>query len=235
MAFRRRYTKNKKFNRNRKKIGRFMKHRYGRTRIPRAMGFPQQKVWYFKRHFETTSLLAAADGQDSIQTYQFTLDLLPAYADFQNLFDWYKINYITLNIMPYFSEATNTGTLVAFSTTSSVSNLRIFTAVDYNDNSTPASINAIREYQNCKVTRYIFGQKRKFRPRPLIETNTSNPDVQYPIGNPWVSTDTSGVQCPHFGLKLGVDTSVYNTASIAQNDVLLKIEGVMYIACKAPR
>lgn len=236
MAFRGRGKFNRRFVRNRKRVGTMMKKRYGGARRARAIGNPRQKVWYFSRHCELTSVPAGADGTDALVTRTFTLVDLPAPTDFTNLFDWYKINYVVVKMLPFFSEVNMTGvTSGVFSVNSSPANLRIFTCIDYNDGTAPASINEIREYKNCKVTPYIRGQTRKFKPRPTLVSDDATPDVQYPIGNPWISTDSTGDDCVHFGLKIGIDTSLLPADRIAASDILLRIECIYYISCKGAK
>lgn len=233
MAFRRTYRRRPMKRTNRRRT--FKKSINRKTTIPRALGYPKQNVYYFSRHCELTNIIAPADGADTLDSLTFSLVDLPAPTDFTNLFDWYKINYVVIKFLPYFNTVNAPGSSITFTTTSSANNMRIFTAIDYNDDTVPANINAIREYKNCKVTRYTQGQTRKFKPRPTLVSDDATPDVQYPIGNPWISTDTTGDDVAHFGLKLGIDTSLLPAAQIAPNDVLLKIECIYYIACKSPR
>lgn len=206
-----------------------------RSYIPRSLGYPKQRVYYFTRYGELSALTAGNDGTDVLVTKTFTLVDIPAPTDFTALFDWYKINYVVVTLLPYFSEVNTPGSTGTFTAHSTPANLRIFTAVDYNDATTPASINEIREYQNCKVTQYIKGHVRKFKPRPTIVSDDSTPDVQYPIGNPWISTDATGDDCVHYGLKIGVDTSLLSAGQIANGDVILRVEVKYYLAFKAPR
>lgn len=228
------------FRRNFKKRRFVRKKRTFRRRYPirrtAALGNPKQMVYYFKRFCELPSIVAVADGADVLDSLTFTLVDLPAPTDFTNLFDWYKINYVVIKFLPYFNMVNTAGSSTVLATTSSVHNMRIFTCIDYNDDTAPSSINSIREYKNCKVTKYTSGHTRKFRPRPTVVSDDATPDIQYPTrGNPWISTDSTGDDCVHYGLKIGIDTSLLPAAQIALGDVLLRIECQYYISCKGAK
>lgn len=234
MVFRRNYKRSyrrRRFNRN--KLARKKMVLYSK-RIPKVLGYPRQKVYYFKRHFNMAPILAPADGVDVLGAYGFAISDLPNYTDFTNLFDFYKINKVVVRFMP----VANLSDTTTFSNFSTMSTLRIFTAVDYNSVAQPADVNAVREYQNCKVTQYTSGQTRTFCPRANVEASSdvaSNlPSAQYSqLGNPWINVAYEDVL--HCGLKVAIDTSLFNTANITPDNVVMRVEGIMYFSCKNPR
>lgn len=201
-----------------------------RSTIPRSIGNPNQKVYFFKRHAVDEPLLAveAVPGTitDTLSTYDFTLASVPNYTEFTHLFDFYKINRVVFQIWPRMSGNFDTSFNAA---TSTVSDLRLFTAIDYNDNSAPASVNIIRTYPNCKVTRFMNGQKRALSPK------YNDPDniVEWKGKNPWISTANPTV--PHYALKVGVDMSNFNAANVTDGATIAICEVIYYLSFKQPR
>lgn len=197
------------------------------------LGNKNQKVFYYKRNCSLPPLVAGADGNDSFINYTFSLDDIASETDFTNLYDAYKIKAVKLRFLPYYTQSVLNSANPTFSTFSSVSNLRIYSAVDYNTASTPTSIDSIREYSNCKVTSYTRGHSRYFKPLPqLVASN--NPFYQFPRAfAPWMNSTTSSTA--YLSLRVGIDTSLFPAASIAPGDVLLRVEAVYYISCKSPK
>jgi len=226
------YSRNKRTFRKRTYRKRRTAYRK-RYPIRRSLGNPRQKVFFFKRFCNLPALIAGADGNDAFTPRSFGLSDLPDYTDFTNLFDWYKINKIVVRLLPYFSQTTDVPNSATFGTFSSASNLRIFTAIDTGLAPTLTAANAvntIRQYSNCKVTPYIKGQTRSFRPRydgldaETVESQTVGP-------TPWI--DTTSTSAIHYGLLIAIDTSGLNPASINQGDVLLRIEATYYMSFKS--
>ena len=93
MPYKKTYRKKPRTKSYRKKYNR----RYNKKLI---LGNPKQKVYYFKRHVELSAVVAAADGVDTFQNYQFSMADLDNFNDFTNLFDYYKINAVKIRFMP---------------------------------------------------------------------------------------------------------------------------------------
>lgn len=227
------YSRRRRYN-NRRRRPMTRKRTY-RKKFNRKIliGNPRQKVYYYKRFANLPPVVAAVDGSDTLVGYNFNLTEVPGYTEFTALYDAYKICGLKLRFLPYYSQSTDQGGNDPFAPFSSSNNLRIFTCLDYNDSSAPVSINAIREYQNCKVTSYNKGHKRYFRPIVNLES-TGNTTIQVFSGkNPWISTGTPALQ--HYALKLGIDTSLLVNTAITPGDVLLRVEATFYIGFKQPR
>lgn len=190
------------------------------------IGNPQQKVFYFKRFAGMTSVTASADGTDTFQNYQFRLADVPGFTEFTTLFDFYKIKAIKIKFLPQFTQYS--ASLLAANTLPG--SMRIFSILDYNSISSP-TIDAMRQYQNCKITQYTRGHTRYFKPRLNLDTEGSG-EAQFGK-QPWINTDQSAVQ--YLGLRVAVDTNLYPAASIASGDILLRAEATFYLAFKSPR
>lgn len=233
MVFKRRYVSRKRrYNRYSKKtFRRGIRSSRMVHYMPRKIGTPYQKVYFFKRHANDDPLLATTDSTDLVYSYNFTLDSIPNYSEWTALFDMYKINRVVVEIMPAVNvdnANVNTGSLTTYST---FNNLRIFTCVDYNSFQ-GTTIDSIREYSNCKVTRYTRGQKRHFRPMATIAGSSgTTAGMQFTqLGNPWIQCTNASV--PHYSLAVGIDTSLLDPTIIAPNDILARVEVTYYVSFK---
>lgn len=219
MPYPKRYRRRKKFNKKRTYRKKFTKRM--------IVGNPRQKVYYYKRFCVRLAVLAANVGNDTFASYFFTLDNLPGYTEFTSLYDAYKFCGVKIKFLPSFSQqiADSTTTTTGWST---FNNLRIFSVIDYNDATTPVSINDLRQYQNCKMTQYVKGHQRYFKPK-YLEDNTV---TLFTSKNPWIATTRPDVG--HYAIKLGVDTSLIESGLLVPADVLLRVECQYYIAFKSP-
>lgn len=234
MPFSKRTFKRKTFTRRPVRRTNFRSMTRFNRRMPNRIGNVHQKVYFYKRHSNDDAFVAGADGADSFYSTVYTLNAVPGYTEFTALYDFYKINKVVVKVLPFFSQVnsvgTSTGTFAAFS---SASNLRIFSAVDYNDSTAPTTVDQLREYQNCKVTQYIKGHTRSFIPRVSLE-GPSGANCVYPqLGNPWVATAASNIEFN--ALKMAIDTSLLPAAYIAPGDVLARVEVTYYISFKNPK
>lgn len=214
-----------------KRVYKRTNRRYNRKLL---IGNPKQKVFYYKRHVNLEYIKAPADGLDVLQVRLAQFDDIPAYTEFSSLYDFYKICGVKYRFLPAYTQSVNTNNVGIFGTTSSVSQLRIFTVIDYNNGNAPASIDAMREYQNCKVTPYNRGHTRYCVPKLIVEAEGDSANIQmFARKNPWVNTSAPSIN--HYGIKIGIDTSLLDAGHIAPDDVLLRIEATYYIAFKNPK
>lgn len=188
----------------------------------------QMNIYKFKRHVELDTLYSGADGADSFQTYYFGLSQLPGYNEFSALFDQYRITKVELDFVPSIS----TYSANNFTTTATPAGLRIFSCIDYNSVPTGSTINAMREYENCKVTQYIKGHKRSFKPKVVLDVDSGDNLAQYDT-EPWLSTGGTGIY--YWGMKVAVNTSWYSTGSITPADTLLRCEAIFHIEFRHPK
>lgn len=221
MAYTRRRNFKRRVRRNRRT---YKRKRYNKKLL---IGNPKQKVFYFKRFVGgLASFVAGADFADSFANYTFRLADVPGFTEFTTLFDFYKIKAVKLVFLPQFSEYS--GSLMASTTFPPA--LRLFSIIDYNNISSPA-LDAMRQYSNCKITQYIKGHRRYFKPKVNFDIDGGG-EGQYGK-NPWINTDQSAIQ--YLGFRIGCDTNLYNSISIASGDVLCRVEATYYMAFKSPR
>lgn len=230
MVFRKRFVprKNRRMVRRRK----FIK----RAHRPRKFGGNPTPVYYFKRFCELTTITAGADGSDVLVARPSRLDDLPNYTEFTALYDFYKIVGVKVRMLPFFDNVPDNDAGGVFSATySSPSNLRIFSILDYNTLTPPTTINDMRQYQNCKVSRYVKGHKRYFVPKPVVEADSDLQAIQIFSGkrNPWINTTYPSID--HFGLSVGIDASNLDPSKVASGDPLLRLEATYYVCFKNPK
>lgn len=193
-------------------------------------------VYYFKRFCTLTDIDAGADGADVLTARPNRLSDLPNYTEFTALFDFYKIVGVKVRLLPFFDQVPSNDAGGVFSALySSPSNLRIFSILDYNTLTPPTTINDMRQYQNCKMTRYIHGHKRYYVPKPTVEADSDLQAIQLNAGrkNPWVNTTYPDID--HFGLSIGIDMSNIDPSKVASGDPLLRVEATYYVCFKNPK
>lgn len=182
----------------------FRKKRRGGRRIQKRK--TQNAVHHFVRHCDkdteyVTSLgpnLITETGSDQHLTYQFKLDNLVNPSDFTNLYDFYRINKITLMLEPLW-EQSGAGTGLN-------QNRRIRVVHDYSDATQLTQEDDYLEYANCKS--YFPWSKRgiKITLYPKIKNAIENKDgtvnafTSVNSNKVWLDTDNDEV--PHFGLKI---------------------------------
>lgn len=175
----------------------------------------------------SASITAAGVQSGISQAYQFTLDSLPNYTEFTNLYDMYKINAIKLSFVPTASEYIN-------STTSSViaqNGFQRFNSVlDYDDTSVPVSENELLQYATLKNTPGTRPHVRYFKPRILT---TVEEIVGATLGSSstaprWISCLSPSVE--HLGVKIFVPPPVAGSAIGAA--ITYTVYATYYFQCR---
>lgn len=127
----------------------------------------------------------------------FSLSSVDNATDFSNAFDLFRISLVRVKFRPRFNFA-------AVGTTATNIYPRLYTAIDYNSDTAPATLAEIRQYNTCKETRFDVDHVRCFRPKVgwVVENpaaTISGFAVNADNDVPWVNTSTSTVVW--FGLK----------------------------------
>jgi hypothetical protein len=149
-------------------------------------------------------------------------------ADFQNLYDQYRINYIKMyivarTVMPTAYESWSTYAIGA---------PELVGVIDYDDAitppPTPAGMNEIREFGRCKSFCFT-NEKRVWRVgwRPSIKTNDNRV-----LSKQWV--DMTDILKQHFGLKL-VLRIPYNGTLTFPGQMEFDVYATYYFSCKGTR
>lgn len=174
---------------------------------------PKNPVRFVKRHTDYFTVIV--NGVTGVLgAFNFTLASVPNYTEFTNLYDQYKISAISVCFYPRQTEVT---TLLPAD--SAKANARFLSAIDYNDDTAPASFDAIREYESCKVTSCV--EKHEVYIKEPLFLNNSGQNV-----NGWVSTANPSTR--FYGLKYGCEPTLVSGA----NPFTYQVECVFYMAFK---
>lgn len=82
----------------------------------------------------------------SLGVLVFTLDQLPAYTDYTNLFQSYRLLRVKITWRPEYTELTDAALV------SNAVNVTFNSAIDQTSPSSPATVDEVLEYQNCLTT-----------------------------------------------------------------------------------
>jgi len=118
---------------------------------------------------------------------QFTLNALPTFSDFVNVFQYYRIDAVEVQY-----------NLITPNVSGTQPFPRLYTAIDYQVFGTPATVDVLTSYTNLE--QYQFGTSkttyvRKFKPKMGLTAGGANNAL---LMSGWVSLGTPGVS--HWGL-----------------------------------
>ena len=117
----------------------------------------------------------------------FTLDQLPDYADFTNLYQLYRIRKVRVEWTPEYTELTDAALV------SNAVNTYFNSALDQTNSSTPTSVQEVIQYQNCKSTSITRKHERMVEVSALMNTMPCNC---------YISTQSPSER--HYGLKVAI-------------------------------
>lgn len=146
----------------------------------------------------------------------FTLDQVPGYTEFTNLYDFYKLNAVKLTFYPQMTQNISLG-----SVNNANASARFFSVIDLNDATAPTSSNDLREYSTCRMTPILRRHSRFLKPR------IQDADKVYTPGRPWLYTSSPSIK--HFGLKIFVEPM----GSTSTTDMEYKCEAKFYLSFKS--
>lgn len=196
----------------------------------------RQPVQYFKRTVKISDITASFNSATGVTTniagaYVLSLDTLPNYTEFTNLYDQYKINGIKLSFVPSCNSYINSsvsGTSVA------VGFSRFNSAIDYDDSTTPTSENVLLQYGSLRTTPGFKNHTRYFKPKvrnaAVIDTVSGALAAGPSRGGQWLSTSAPDVE--HYGLKVWCSGPINTVTSTA---ITYSVYATLYIACKNVR
>lgn len=167
-----------------------------RVRRARVLGLAMRKATQGTHHFKRTVYYnGAINGSNVIDQFgalQFNLSALPAYTEFTNLFDMYRINKVKVTFMPRANNADISAT---------AGQVKFFSVLDYDDASALGNIGELMQYENLKTTRCTSDHSRTLAPRFASEVYQNSVTTGYSSRRGWLDCDNPSIQ--HFGLKWG--------------------------------
>lgn len=173
---------------------------------------PKDPVRLYKRTSDYFTL-PVSGTTGALGSYTFTLNSIPNSTEFTSLYDQYKINAVSVCFYPKQTQVTS------LTTTDNVrGNARILTAIDYNDDTPPTTLDELRQYESCEVD-VILNKHERYITKPLF-INSSGQNV-----NAWLSTANPSTK--HYGLKYGIEPTQAVGGSFTYH-----VEVAYYIAFK---
>jgi len=178
----------------------------------------RQPVHYFKRSL----WLPAAFSQGATAVFgaiTFTLNNLPNAGEFTALFDEYKIMNCKVHFMPRGNSSevgtnNNTG--------------KLFTLIDYDDDTAPVSIDEMLQYPNCRTISSNHNHTRSLRPKSaaLIYQSGIPPTVTpgYAARSGWIDCNNSSV--PHYAVKYALQATAGANIFDVKIDYTVAFKGV---------
>lgn len=167
----------------------------------------------------------------SCYNFSCSLQFVPDFQEFTNLYDQYKIKAIKVSFIPVCNFSTFQGITGMTNTNPPFQPgqyaVRSYSALDFNFDTTGIQkVDDIREYQNMKWKPYPRIHTRYFYPR----INNVDTEGGYTYKEqPWLNTGDAGVT-EHYGLKFAVDQTTAPTGTI-----LYRIETKYYLAFRVPK
>lgn len=120
-------------------------------------------VCHFSRTVQDAAFDVYCDGiNPSLNGFQFTLDRLPDYQDYTNLFLTYQITRIKINWKPEYTELTDAALV------SNAINVNFNSAIDQTNALAPLSVQELIQYQSNKSTGITKQHVRTFIPAMLM-------------------------------------------------------------------
>jgi len=207
MAFRKK-TFRKKTNYRRR---RFINRRKNTANKP--------KTYLFKRRV-ITDMETTGGSITDFNGYNFSLDDVPNYTEFEDMFDRFKISAVKLQFMPVISSVDSMTPDAGQPKLEFISSY-----VDYNDTNTPTSINEVLENQYCKITRGTKIHTRYLKPMHL----TGDAITSFGQSRSWLNMIHHNT--PHYGVKVASQLNVIPTSQTTYGRLI----ATYYLAFRDPK
>jgi len=114
----------------------------------------------------------------SLGVIAFALDQLPAYTEFSNLFQSYRLMRVKLTWRPEYTELTDAALV------SNAVNVTFNTAIDQTLGTSPATVDDVLQYQNCMSTGITKTHTRTFKPAIIMNNGMVCTDCFLSVSNP---------------------------------------------------
>jgi len=178
----------------------------------------RSNIYNYKQTYYKTSAFQASPSGDLLLGFSFGLSNLGSnLTAFQQIYDQYSIRKIVMKFIPKFSAVE-----------SNVNNLvPIMTALDFDDADPPTSVQAVQEYQSCRITRGDRVHTRVFKPCANALMN-AGAIAFAPKPSPWL--DLGNPNVPHNGIKLAIPA-----LPSGANDLDYDIEIITYVSFRGVR
>lgn len=217
---------------NRRRPRRMLRKRKPGLIRRRRAGALRRQVHSFKRVVDLGSYTAYTTSLASnpiAKTFSFSLDDLPNKSEYGALYDQYKLNGVSLKIIPKAQafQGASTGTI------NSIGYNPCMTVIDYDDADTPASKEVLLQYGTCKYTGPNRTHTRFIKPKikvPAWVSSTSSFGYSSDRAK-WIDMSNQTVQ--HYGIKWWVDAPLLGSTS--ESSITYTVMATYYFQCKNTR
>lgn len=134
---------------------------------------------------------------DVLQGRSFNLSQTVDSSNFAAIFDMYKINYVTIQVIPVTQAPLCNPTAIATIPQA------LFIAIDRDDDGNPSSVGVVLNYSNVQMFPPGQGGSFSFRPRvqsDIVTTSTTLNGLTLPPS--WIDMAVSTAE--HYGIKVGI-------------------------------
>jgi len=175
---------------------------FGDAPIPKS---PNNNTYKFTRNLDSSLIYQLANAE-AVGTYQFKLADVPNNSEFTNLFDQYRFDCVIIHF-----RSLNNFNSISLSTFIPP---RLYTVIDYDDNTNPSGLIDLRQYQSLIETRFDRDIKRIVRPRYSVEiyNGTTASPSGISVRKQWI--DVGDPNIPHFGVKFGISAGAIGQLSL---------------------
>lgn len=163
-------------------------------------------VHKFSRTIEEVYDVTTDGVNPSLSGFFFSLDQVPDYTDFTNLFDLYRIAKIEVEWLPEYTELTDAALI------SNAVNVRFNSTIDLSNSTAPSTVNEILQFEQLKSTSITRNHKRSWMPTFLMGGLTPC--------RCWLPTTAANE--PHLGIKVALTPT--GVAMVFRSRVKLFIE-----------
>ncbi len=187
--------------------------------MPWSLRAPQSTYRYVQRVYEPQQLTQIG-ATTKFFGVNFTAGQLPNWGSFVSLYDQYRITRIAYHILP----KSNVNLLVSDTDVDRLIS-EVFTVIDLDSVTTPASINELLEYQSCARTPSTREHTRIWKPSVLNQVYESVATSGYSRQfDQWLDCDDDTI--PHYGIRGCITAHTTNVTddSILHFDVYIEVE-----------
>jgi len=172
-----------------------------------SVSLPKLPNLYTCRQYNDTATITQTQPAGAGYAYYFALSSLDGATNFTSLFDQYRIDAVRVTIVP-------TQTAIQITATAANTFVSIYTAIDYDDQTAPANIATIREYDNVMAVPPATISVRVFQPRIAVAAYSGAFTSFANMGPQWLDAGSPNIQ--HYGLKVWVPGGVAAQTGLQQ-------------------
>jgi len=212
---------------------------FRKSRISRQLTLRRERApKFFKRTYTVSSTINVNDSAPYLGSRSFILSDLPSYTEFTALFDRYKINGAKIAFYQPYQNGAATSVTQATTAVTTLPMIRLHTAVDYDDASTPSSVAVLEQYTSYKCVELtspnIRGGKVTRYLKPRLAVSVYGGGVFGNYGNSkamWI--DTSSPSVNFYGIKWAYEP-IYSdgVGSAWLQKTTIQVSVTLYFSCK---